>query len=385
MKEYVDIFKSYIEEVNDNIIKFFPVERITSKEDNNKYIYTLPCIKNKKHMAYFDKKTSTFYCLHCKYSQNIIELTANILNISEEAALYNILIKKFNYKANDLKTLAEYTNKENDHSLYYQINYDALKLFRENFKMNKRARKYAYEERKLTDEILDKFQVGSCDNSNLIIDNLSKIYSLKDLYDVGLIGYNKEQKQYYELFRNRLIFPILNEDKCVVGFGGRTLGSSSRKYLNTKTTPIFKKGEILYAIDKLDNTIYDNILVCEGFMDVITMYQHGISNVVGDLGTAITQNHLKLLSNYTNTPILMLDGDDAGKKAMKRTIEKVGKVDTVTLPDNLDPDDFLKKYSSSALIECIKKNKKTWGVAMKDNVLSMEGNVFENMYVKKQF
>lgn len=382
---YKEIFADYIQDINNNIHTLLNLKKIVSTD--NKVLYTMNCLKNKKHFAYFDHKTNIIFCPHCGYNCSLVQLVANITNTTEEESLYKILKQKLNYTNSDLSSLIKYINEKNqNYSILYEVNQKAMELYIEDFKTNVMAREYAINTRKLNDETLSYFCIGSSSHKNLILDNLSSTYGIDVLFEAGLVGYNEEKNQYYDFFKNRLMFPIFDEFHRVIGFGGRTLTSSAAKYLNTKSTPIFHKGKTLYAIDKLEKgVLYDKVLITEGYMDVVTMHQYGITNVTGNLGTAITQNHLDLLSKYTIRPVVMLDGDLAGVNAMKRTIEKVGKVDTVILPNNLDPDEYLREYSSKSLINTINKNIKSWNEAMKTNLLEKEGNIFENFLSVKGF
>lgn len=388
---YKELFKNYIQEINSKIQDLINFKKIKSEIKtelkDTVYIYSMNCMKNDKHVAYYDPTLNIFYCPHCGYSSTLIELTADILNIPEEEALYQILVKRLKYKPSSLTDLLNYIKEtKKQYDIFYEMNSAALELFKKNFETNQKARDYAYNTRGLTQKTIDKFEIGSTGNENIILNELSKKYPKDKLVEVGLLGYNKDNDTYYDVFRNRLMFPIHDDKNRVIAFGGRTLNSSPKKYLNTKTTPIFQKGTALYGINHLEKGVeYNKILVSEGYMDVVTMKQNGIENVVGNLGTAITKNHLRVLSQYTSNPTVMLDGDEAGQNAMIRTITKVEKVDTVTLPNNLDPDEYLKEYSPSSLINCINKNIKSWDEAMVNVLLKEDVNIFENLLLKKEF
>lgn len=349
------------------------------------------CIKNKKHIAYYDRKTDKIFCPFCRYEMNLVDLSAEIIGISEIEMLYSILIKKLNQKTNDIVDIVEEIKKLNrNKEVYYEANEKALKIFQKEFIKNSYAQKYVYEKRKMSKEIVNKFKIGFAPKGNPILKNLTKEYTLEQLKDIGLLGFDKENNQYYDMFSNRIMFPVYNKNNRIIAFGGRTIGNSKSKYLNTATTLVFKKSNELYALNTLDKTKkYPYILCLEGYMDVVALHQEGITNVVANLGTAFTENHLRSLSKYTDRVILMLDGDEAGTNAMKRSICKVGNVNTLTLPDNLDPDEYIKKYSKNQLLEYVDKNTRTWEESMCMLLLNETKddnyNLFEKLISLKEF
>lgn len=376
------IINKYTKIINDNIPKLLKLSLI---EDN---LYELPCLKDKNHSCLYDKISNTIYCPICGYKTNLIDFTKESMNLTLEETLYCILVRKLKYNPKTIEDLNKLIQKiKTKKELFYQINQKALEIFKKCFLENTKAQNYVFKERKLSQETIDEFEIGYAPYGNTILKNLSKIYSLEDLYEVGIISKNKETNEYYDTFNNRLMFPIYDINNNLVAFGGRTLGSSSSKYINTKTTLIFSKSNTLYALNKLNKKInYDQIMICEGYMDVVTMYQNGIYNVVGDLGVAITKEHLNLLKKYTKKPIAMLDGDSAGTNAMKRVTEKVGVVETVTLPDNLDPDEFLKIHSANELIDYIYSNSISWNELMLNDLLKDSNkNIFWSFLEKKSF
>lgn len=363
---------------------------LTFKEVENGLLKT-KCLKNKDHIAYYDKKTNKIFCPYCKYETNLVDLSAKITGVSEVEMLYSILIKKLNQKNSDIVDLVKEVQKINKNKeLYYEINEKALVIFQEEFKNNMFAQKYVFEKRKMTKKIVNDFKIGFAPKTNPILKKLTKKYSLELLCEVGLLGFNKENNQYYDFFSNRIMFPVYNKNNRIIAFGGRTIGNSKTKYLNSPTTSVFKKSQELYALNTLDkNKKYPYILCLEGYMDVIALKQEGIENVVANLGTAFTEEHLRVLSKYTDKIILMLDGDEAGVSAMKRSICKVGNVNTLVLPENLDPDEYIKKYSKEQLLDYINNNNKNWNESMCKVLVSEtkvnDSNLFEKLIYLKEF
>lgn len=378
-----EVLSKYISLINNNILSLLPLKAVDVKQN----LYKMNCLRDNSHEVYYDTTTHIFSCPICGYQLSLIELTSEIMEISQEETIQKILIQKLKKKPNEIQDLEDLLLKKQERiELYYKANQRALELFKENLKYSDKAKDYIFNKRKLSVETVENFCIGyaPCDNNFLTI--LSKEFPLEILYGAGLLGQNEKTKQYYDFFHDRVMFPVFDCQGRVIAFGGRTMGSSPKKYLNTRTTPIFSKSTVLYAMDKLlTHRRYEVVLVCEGYMDVVSMYQKGIYNVVGNLGTAITKKHLKLLAKYTNKPVVMLDGDSAGTQAMNRTIEKVGKVHTVVLPDSLDPDEYLKIHTKEDLISYIKSYMKSWDEVVKEKIIVLEGNLFKNLFEIKQF
>lgn len=152
----------------------------------------------------------------------------------------------------------------------------------------------------------------------------------------------------YDSFRNRVIFPIIDLRGGVIAFGGRNLGENGPKYLNSGDTPVFKKSRSLFALNFAKNTKRPELILCEGYMDVVALHQGGFDNAVATLGTALTPDQARLISSYTKTVVLSYDSDGPGQKATNRAIaifEETGvKVRVLSIPDAKDPDEFLKKF-----------------------------------------
>ncbi|MCI8653016.1 MAG: DNA primase [Angelakisella sp.] len=152
----------------------------------------------------------------------------------------------------------------------------------------------------------------------------------------------------YDAFRNRVIFPIIDLRGNVIAFGGRNLGDKGPKYLNSGDTMVFKKSRNLFALNFAKNTKRPELILCEGYMDVVSVHQGGFDNAVATLGTALTPEQAKLISSYTKTVVLSYDSDGPGQAATRRAIsvfEDTGvKVRVLSIPDAKDPDEFLKKF-----------------------------------------
>ena len=221
--------------------------------------------------------------------------------------------------------------------------------------------------RQITRESVARFRLGYAPFAgNMKECLLKKGAELKDLEDLGLLtkpdpeGFRKQKDYFY----NRLIFPITDHRGKVIAFGGRLMTDGEPKYLNSPETELFHKSGVLYGLHQALDTVHKTgeILVCEGYMDVISLHQAGIKIAVAPLGTALTEDHLKLLWSLSDEPFLCFDGDGAGIKASYRARDRAlpllqeGKsLRFVFLPDGLDPDDFIKQKGASAFKEFLQK------------------------------
>ncbi len=233
--------------------------------------------------------------------------------------------------------------------LLYRINEEAMMYFYKNILVQKPPQNYL-QSRGISSRMINRFRLGYADGSwNGLRDHmLSKKFDEKDLETLGLIAKSK-RGDYYDVFRDRLIFPILDTKKNVIGFGGRILGSGHPKYLNSPESEIFLKRSNLYGLHSIaDNNNRDRILLVEGYMDVIGLSNHGLNIAVASLGTALTEGQANLIKRYGKKIYVCYDADQAGVNAAKRAIEIFDSIQTeakfVVLPEGMDPDDFVREY-----------------------------------------
>jgi DNA primase len=236
-------------------------------------------------------------------------------------------------------------------------------------------------ERGFRADIIEKFQLGYCiDKSNDFTEAaLNKGYKLEYLEKVGLV--KSKDNRHFDFFRGRVMFPIHSVTGRVLGFGGRTLLADKKiaKYFNSPESIIYNKSDILYGLyfAKGDIVKYDNCYLVEGYTDVISMHQSGITNVVSSSGTSLTHGQIKLIRRYTQNVTILYDGDAAGIKASFRGIdlllEEGLNVRVVLFPDGDDPDSYAKKVSSIELDNYIKTNQKDFVTFKADILLQGEG------------
>lgn len=212
--------------------------------------------------------------------------------------------------------------------------------------------------RGITPSIIKRFGLGyapnSWDSAYNHLKNCEGHYTDEELLSAGIIRRGSNSKRISDMFRNRIIFPIISERGSVLGFGARTMGNDNPKYLNTGQTPLFNKRYNLYGLNLLKQRNVGDIIIVEGYMDVIALHSVGIANVVASLGTALTHEQAKLLKRYTQNVYISYDGDSAGQQATLRGMEILANegltVRVITLPDNLDPDDYVRKYGSDGFL-----------------------------------
>jgi DNA primase len=180
----------------------------------------------------------------------------------------------------------------------------------------------------------------------------------------GLIVKRSEAEGYYDRFRGRIIFPIRDISGNVIAFGGRVMDDSLPKYLNSPETPLYSKSNVLYCLDMAKEAARKQkyFIIVEGYLDAIACHQYGARNAVATLGTALTEGHLRLMRRFAQNLVLIFDPDPAGVKAAMRGLDLFVssgmKVNVVSLPDNDDPDTFLKKNGYEAFTSCLRKSGK---------------------------
>lgn len=223
-------------------------------------------------------------------------------------------------------------------------------------------------QRGFTDELIKQRQFGYApDSSHFCHDFLEKKgYDIELAYEAGLLSRNEENFSYYDRFRNRIMFPLKNAQGRIVGYSGRTYTNQEPKYLNSPETPIFQKRRLLYNLDKARKSIRQNdeIVLLEGFMDVIKSDYAGLKQVVASMGTQLSQEHMTFLKKLTNNITLMFDGDYAGREATLKTgqalLQQGLNVYVIQLPSGMDPDEYIGKYGNEAFLNFVAKYKKAF-------------------------
>ncbi len=249
-----------------------------------------------------------------------------------------------------------YKNILNDYTNYFNKN-----LFNSN---NKDAIDYLIK-RGLEKEIIEEFKLGYVPWNNNFYEQLLKNYSEEDINLTGLYYKSDKTGKFIDRFNSRIIFPINNITGETIAFGGRIIRDGKlAKYINSPETEFYKKGSMIFNLDKAKNlrSDTDDVLIVEGYMDVVSVYASGIKNVISNSGTALSERQINLIWKFFNNPIICLDGDESGQTAALRIAEKLfplinekNKIFFSILPNETDPDDYIKQKGKDGLIHLLKE------------------------------
>ena len=245
-----------------------------------------------------------------------------------------------------------------DKKTLFQANKLAAKYYLKMLEKSSFAQTYLLE--RGADKIAKEFHLGFADKSNNLLKFLNKNnVTTETCVFLGLAGENHDS--HYSVFRNRIMFPIINNGN-VIGFGGRALDNSKMKYLNSKASVLYDKGKTLYLLDKAKKEIHKRnwVIIVEGYFDVTTLHNFGIKNAVAVCGTVFKDYHAKLLLRWTKNVFTCFDSDAAGEKAKERT-KKIIKNNNmsfknIVLPEGEDPDSYLRKFGRKNFVDLIKKS-----------------------------
>ncbi|MBB1175786.1 DNA primase [Staphylococcus epidermidis] len=328
---------------------------------------------------FHDEKTPSFtvsedkqicHCFGCKKGGNVFQFTQEIKDVSFVEAVkdlgerVNIQVDIGQNQTNSSTKIASDELKMIEmHELIKDYYHYALMKTIE----GEEALNYLHE-RGFTDDLIKEREIGYApDNSHFCHDFLKKKgYDIELAFEAGLLSRNEENFTYFDRFRNRVMFPLKNGQGRIVGYSGRTYTNQEPKYLNSPETPIFQKRRILYNLNKARKFIrkQDEIILLEGFMDVIKSDYAGLKQVVASMGTQLSQEHITFLQKLTQNVTLMFDGDYAGKEATIKTgqalLNQGLNVFVVQLPSGMDPDDYIRKYDNEQFIKFVQQDKQSF-------------------------
>ncbi len=292
-----------------------------------------------------------FYCFGCGVGGNVLTFVQKYENFTFQEAM-EMLADRVGVALPKYEMTSAQKREADKRSRLLEINKEAAKYFYTLLRNPRGQRAYNYfKNRELTDETMQKFGLGYSDqySDDLYRYLKNKGYEDEILKESGLITMD-EVRGGHDKFWNRAMFPIMDVHNHVIGFGGRVMGDGEPKYLNSPETKIFDKSRNLYGLNIARSTRKDQLLLCEGYMDVIALHQAGFDNAVASLGTALTSGHANLLKRYTKEVYLTYDSDGAGVKAALRAIPILKEVGIVTKIINMqpykDPDEFIKNLGA---------------------------------------
>ena len=310
------------------------------------YVCSCPFHSEKTPSCTIFTDTQSFYCFGCGAGGDVITFTMKIENLDFSEAV-KLLAQRSGME------LPEYGQKDSGYAKrktrIYEMNRIAANYFYTNlFKGPDKTGLQYFASRKLTPQTIKKYGLGyASDSWNDLTDHLrSKGYTDEEIVDAWLAG--SKNGRTFDMFRKRVMFPIIDLRGNIIGFGGRVLDDSQPKYLNTGKTPVFDKGSNLFSMNFAKNSNAKRLILCEGYMDVIAVNQAGFDNVVATLGTAITPDQARLISHYAEEVIVAYDSDGAGQKATQKAINHFADVGLRTkiihMEGAKDPDEFIKKF-----------------------------------------
>lgn len=303
-----------------------------------------------------------YHCFGCGASGDVVKFVMEMESVSFYDAV-KILADKVGLQLPEVKLDPQYAQKKEHGDVLKQLMRDAARYYRNNLldeKKGKDAREYLHN-RGLDDEIAKRYGLGlSLDNESMVGYMRRKGYSLKDLEECGLVG---NAQRPYDAFANRIIVPIMDSMSNVIAFGGRIYHGEKdvAKYKNSTNTTLFDKGRTIYGINfikrdkKMNGVAYKELILVEGYMDVISLGASGIKNAVACMGTALTDGQARELSRMTETLYVCYDGDGAGKKATIRNVDILAKfvqnVRVISLDDGKDPDETVREGGVEAFVK----------------------------------
>lgn len=295
-----------------------------------------------------------FYCFSCREGGNAVNFLMKYENLSFQEAQENLA------RQYGMEIIRKDSGKRAGH-------FDALSKLAEYYQQNLQNSKIALQylhNRGMTDDVIEEFKLGYSDRTSGNLKGFLKNSGVpNDIFlSTGIVRI--KDGTLYEMFRGRIIVPIIDVNKKIIGFGGRTIEKEGfPKYVNSPESTVFSKRSSLFGIDKTRKFISESneVFIVEGYFDFISLYMNGFKNIVATLGTAVTEGQISKLRNYTENITLMLDGDEAGIKSALRLIELFAEMDIhgsmIVLPEAHDPDSFVRKEGVEAVHEAIAKKK----------------------------
>ena len=318
------------------------------KRAGSNYVGLCPFHNEKTPSFSVSPSKGIFHCFGCGVGGDVISFI-----MQKEGMSYPEAIKFLADKLGILVETNEVNKEKYEHrKKLFEINNKAKLFYYKNLLINDIPKDYI-KKRNLNNNLINKFIIGYADGKNSLYRHLlQKGYQKDDIIEVGLINQD-EKGNVYDKFRNRLMFPIIDIRGNVIGFGGRALADSRAKYMNSPQSLAYDKSKNVYGVSNLKNsTKVGKIILVEGYMDVISLTNYGFDYAIASLGTSLTHDQAKLIKRYCKNIYICYDGDSAGQNATSRAIEIFKEQDIspniIVIPDNMDPDDYIKQYGNES-------------------------------------
>jgi len=335
----------------------------TLRKRGKKHVGLCPFHSEKDPSFTVDSEKQLFHCFGCGVGGDIFTLIMEKENLSFPEALKYLAEKYHIPLPRQTKLSPELVKLEEK---IFKINETAMAFFRRNlFQTEEGEEALGYlQKRNLSAETLEALKVGYAPNSwNALLTYFQgKGVDLPLLEKAGLILPGQKKPDFYDRFRGRVIFPIFSLTGKVVAFGGRTVINADPKYLNSPDTAVYSKGKILYGLNWTKETVREaaEVILVEGYTDFASLYQAGIRNIAASLGTSLTTHQVSLAMRFAPRMVVNYDGDAAGRNAACRAVplcfEKGMQVNVLVLPENLDPDAYIRKYGRIPYLDLVKKS-----------------------------
>ena len=327
--------------------------------------YQAPCPFHSERTPSFTvfPATKSFYCFGCGAGGDVITFVMRAENVDYVDAV-KILADRAGISIPDdesEKNVGGVSRKR-----LYELNLAAAKYFREclyDQKLGAEAMAYLRESRQLDMATIKHFGLGySPDNFWALTNKMTSLgYTEEELIAAFLCKRSQKSGKLFDLYRNRVIFPIIDTSGNIVAFGGRVMDGSDPKYLNSSDTPAFKKSRQLFALNYAKKHCAERMILCEGYMDVIALHAAGFENAVATLGTAITPDQARIFAKYTKKVIICYDSDKAGQNAASKAMRLLGEVGidvrVIKLNGAKDPDEYIKKFGAESFRRCLDESK----------------------------
>ena len=348
---YPDELVEEIRSKNDIVDVISGYVRIQKKGSN--YMGLCPFHNEKSPSFSVSASKQIYHCFGCGAGGNVFTFLMNYENFTFQEAIKE-LASRANVDLPELEYSAEYKKEADKKAILLEINKEAAKYFY--YQLRQESGKIGYRYlagRELSEETIKKFGLGFANktSNDLTLYLRQKGYSDEQIIQAGLATAD-ERYGVHDKFWNRVIFPIMDINHRAIGFGGRVMGDGNPKYLNSPETPVFDKSRNLYGLNFARTARKNNIILCEGYMDVISLHQAGFGQAVASLGTAFTAGQANLLRRYTENVLLAYDSDGAGTSAALRAIGILREVGLtgkiIDLKPYKDPDEFIKNLGQEA-------------------------------------
>ncbi|MBR7111865.1 MAG: DNA primase [Clostridia bacterium] len=329
--------------------------------------------------------TKSFYCFGCGAGGDVITFVQKIENLDYVGAVESLATRAgIAIPNNDTLGGTPTVSRKR----IYEMNLEAAKFFRSALfdpVLGAEGMKYLVENRRLSGATIKRFGLGFAPNDfGMLTMHLKKCGFSESELIAGFLSKKSQRGTLFDLFRNRIMFPVIDTSGNIVAFGGRVMDDSKPKYLNSSDTPGFKKSRVLFGLNYAKEHCAEELILCEGYMDTIAMHAAGFGNAVATLGTAITSDHARLIARYTKRVIINYDSDDAGQRAADKAMQLLDEVGVpvrvLKLEGAKDADEFIKKFGVDAFRNLLKGSSTAFDFKMdkilaKYNVATAEGKI----------